>query len=44
MPLVGAVHESVPGTFRTYRNVRSESGMRTKADTGPANLNWVRTI
>jgi hypothetical protein len=29
---VAAVHESVHGTFRKWRNVRLESGMRTKAD------------
>src|ERR1700687_1267618 len=28
---VAAVHESVVGTFRTWRDVRLESGMRTKA-------------
>ena len=30
--LFGAVHESAYGTFRTWRDVRLESVMRTKAD------------
>jgi hypothetical protein len=31
-PLFAAVHESVVGTFRTWRDVRVESGKRRKAD------------
>ena len=31
-PLFAAVHESVVGTFRTWRDVRLESVMRTKPD------------
>jgi hypothetical protein len=30
--MFAAVHESGCGTFRTSRDVRLESGMRTKAD------------
>ena len=29
---LAAVHESLVGTFRTWRNVRLESAMRVKAD------------
>ena len=30
---VAGVHESLIGTFRTWRNVRLESAMRAKANT-----------
>jgi hypothetical protein len=33
--LCAATHESGSGTFRTCRDVRLESGMRTKADIPP---------
>ena len=32
--LFAATHESGSGTFRTSRDVRLESGLRTKADVG----------
>jgi hypothetical protein len=32
-----AVHESLPGTFRTQRDVRLESVRRSKADLGERN-------
>ena len=36
--LFAAVHESVVGTFRTWRDVRLESVMRFKADIGESNI------
>jgi hypothetical protein len=33
-PLIAAVHESVPGTIRTWRDVRVESAFEGKAEVG----------
>jgi hypothetical protein len=44
MAMFAAPHESACGTFRTLRDVRLASGMRTKVDVGrPSNL-WVHAL